>query len=137
MLAGVAASAAIRGQVSFGRNRIAGTRSTMFIGSSSFVDLGVQVIGAAAEPALDVALGRVRIMLQQPFGGGTRGGDEHLVVQRIGEAEQRRAGLSCAEELPRTADREVAASDLEAVVGLEHRLESRLRGVGERRAVEQ
>ena len=77
------------------------------------------------------------ILVQQALGGLACGDDERLVVHRVGEAQQRRARLSRAEELARPADREVAARDLEAIVGLEHRLQARLRGVGERRAVEQ
>src|SRR5436190_2353757 len=81
--------------------------------------LCVQVVGTAAEPALDVPGRRVGVVCEQPFGGAPRLDDERLVEQRVGEPEQRRARLARAEELARAADREVAARDLEAVVGLE------------------
>ena len=63
--------------------------------------LRVQVVGAAAEPALDVALRRLRILVEQPQRGVARSGDEALV------AAARDAALRLLDQDPHAAARHI------------------------------
>src|SRR5436305_15071071 len=88
---------------------------------------GVGVVAAPAEPALDVPARRIRRALEEAQRDRARVLDQAGITLEVGEAQERRAGLARAEELAGAADLQVAARDLEAVVGLEHRLQARLR----------
>src|SRR5262249_35331802 len=73
-------------------------------------------VRASAQPPLEVRLGGSGLAPEQIFRDVARLFDQRDIALEVGEAQQRHAGLLGTEELAGTADREVLARDLEAVV---------------------
>src|SRR4030095_2673742 len=89
----------------------------------------LEVFGLAAEPALDVPVRELRVAVEHARRQRARPVEQHEVGAQVGEAQERRARLSCAEEFARAADLEVAPRDLEAIAGLDHRAQTRTRSL--------
>src|SRR3954463_7269626 len=106
--------------------------ATMYLSSVRVtLRLGLEVLGFSTQPAGRVPLGPFRMLVQHPRRERAGGLQQVRVQREIGEAQQWRAGLPRAQELTRPADLQVAASDLEPVPGLGHRLQPRARRLAE------
>ena len=62
--------------------------------------------------------GALRIVFQQRFGRLARGAHQRLVAFEVREAQQRSSALALAQHLARTAQQQVPARDLEAVLDI-------------------
>src|SRR5688572_13046587 len=78
-----------------------------------------------------------RALSDQAIGDVARDLDQVGVLLEVGEAQQRRATLARAEVFAGTAQQQVLARDLEAVVGFVYDLEAHARGFRQRLVVEQ
>src|SRR5689334_16330161 len=75
---------------------------------------------------------RLRIAAQELVGDVARLLDQRGIALEVGEAQERHAGSSRAEELARPADRKILPRDLEAVGVLVDHLQALARGVAHR-----
>src|SRR5512147_40821 len=88
-------------------------------------------------PAPHVFAGGLLILREQRLGGLTGLLDESCVAPEVREAQQRYAGLACAEELAGSAHHKVAPRHLETIAGLVYDFQALARGFGQRLFEEQ
>ena len=98
---------------------------------------GLEQFFPPAQPALDVPVGSIGEILQQPLRRRARRVEQSGVGFEVGVAQQRHAALAAAEEFAGAAQAQVLAGDLEAVGVLEDDLQARARRLAERMGVEQ
>src|SRR5690349_11694141 len=90
-----------------------------------------------AEPALEMGLGGRGLAAEDLVRGRARRLDQTDVALRIGEAQQRHARLTRAQEFAGPADQQILPGDLEPVVCAVDHLQTRLRGFRHRLLEEQ
>src|SRR6478736_10478239 len=88
---------------------------------------GLEVLGSASKPAVDVALRQLRVRLEHARRKLARPLQQTGVGGQVGKAKQRRAGLPRAEKLAGPADLQVAPGDLESVARFGHGAKPRAR----------